>query len=190
LSGRTTYDQFVAECSQVAAVDAGAAADALTRLVADAELRARLGAAGRARAVEQFRWERVIRAYEDLWAEQLRELAATPQEHTAAGPARYPAPEVTFAGYPTAWLDDGNTVRAEPGAESRLDALLALPLATHVAERRCADRAALASVVAAAEAGPATVGELADGLVAAGASPEAAKATIAWLLKYGLLRAL
>src|SRR5439155_23006488 len=137
------------------------------RLVADAALRARLGAAGRMRAVEQFRWERVIRAYEDLWAEQLRELAAANEirnpkseirsdlgsdfgfrvsDFPSAGPARYPAPEVTFAGYPTAWLDDGSTVRADPGAEAGLDALLALPLATHVAERRCCDRARLAAV--------------------------------------------
>jgi glycosyltransferase involved in cell wall biosynthesis len=186
LLGQESYDEFLAECSQSTTVDASAAADALTALVADADLRARLGAAGRARAVEHFRWERVIRAYEDLWAEQLRDLAAAPPARTSAGLARYPAPEVTFAGYPTGWLDDRTAVRATDAAGSDLNALLALSLATHVAERRCTDRSTLVALLKMAEK-TASIGELAALLQSAGTLPEAARATIAWLLKYGLL---
>jgi glycosyltransferase involved in cell wall biosynthesis len=187
LSGQESYDEFLAECSQATTVDASAAADALTRLVADADLRSRLGAAGRTRAVEHFRWERVIRAYEDLWAEQLSDLATASPARPTVGPARYPAPEVTFAAYPTAWLDDGNTVRAADGVQSALDALLGLSLTTHVAERRCADRATIEALLTAAAARRVTVGDLGDTLEKSGTSPEAARATLAWLLKYGLL---
>jgi hypothetical protein len=94
---------------------------------------------------------------------------------------------VTFAAYPTAWLDDGNTVRAADGVQSALDALLGLSLTTHVAERRCADRATIEALLTAAAARRVTVGDLGDMLEKSGTSPEAARATLAWLLKYGLL---
>ena len=72
LFGQVNYDHFLAECSQATVVDPEAAADALSRLLADPDLRRRMGAAGRIRAVEHFRWERVIRPYETLWEEQAR----------------------------------------------------------------------------------------------------------------------
>ncbi|MFO0796474.1 MAG: glycosyltransferase family 4 protein [Gemmataceae bacterium] len=182
LGGLTNYDHFLAECSQAAAVDAAAAADALTRLVADAAMRARLGAAGRARAVERFAWKHVVAAYEALWADQAREFAARPPR--AHGPVRYPPPEVSFAGYPTAWLTDDDALAAAPDAAPRLAALLAMPLTNLAAASRCADPAALAALLAAA---PASVGDLARTLEARGVPAEAARATVAWLLKYGLL---
>ena len=126
LFGGSGYDRFLAECSQAAAVDPAAAADALTRLVADVGLRERMGAAGRRRAVERFAWEHVIRAYESLWTDQQRELAKHPA--AAPGPVRYPPPERSFAGYPTAWLDDASMVRAAEGAAPLLTPLLTMPL--------------------------------------------------------------
>ena len=47
--------------------DSDALADALVRVSSDEELRARLGAAGRAR-VGEFTWARVAHAYEELYA--------------------------------------------------------------------------------------------------------------------------
>jgi glycosyltransferase involved in cell wall biosynthesis len=187
LFGGVNYDHFLAEVSQAAAVDPAAAADAMTRLVADDGLRRRMGEAGRRRAVERFAWEHVVRAYESLWAEQQRELAKG-SPAAPPGPVRYPAPERSFAGYPTAWLDDASTVRAADGATAVLAPLLNMPLTGTAAERRCRDPQAVADVLRAA-AGPRSVGELAAALERAGAGPEAARATIAWLLKYGLLRA-
>ena len=37
------------------------------------------------------------------------------------GPARYPAPEFSFAGYPSACLTDADRVQAMPDAEALLD---------------------------------------------------------------------
>ena len=109
-------------------------------------------------------------------------------KHPAAapGPVRYPPPERSFDGYPTAWLDDASMVRAAEGAAPLLTPLLTMPLTNPAAERRCRDAGAVAEVLRAA-AGPRTVGELAAVLGRAGADPEAARATVAWLLKYGLL---
>jgi D-inositol-3-phosphate glycosyltransferase len=185
--GQVTYDRFLAECSQAAVVDPEAAADALTRLVADPDLRRRMGEAGRARAVEQFRWERVVRAYELLWAEQERAVRAwTPGRRAPAGPAIYPAPEHTFAGYPTGWLADPDLVKAAPAAAEQVATFAGLPLTNLAGERRCQDPRALADLLRAANR-PRPLGELAAELERTGPDPAAARATLAWLLKYGLL---
>jgi hypothetical protein len=181
----------LAECSQAVAVDVAAAAEAYARLIGDAELRRRMGAAGRQRAVEHIRWERVIRAYEALWQEQERErraFAAQPRPARALqGPARYPAPDHAFAGYPTVCLRDADLLEAAEGAGGELNTFLSLPLTSHATERRCRDAAVLQSILSAATR-PRSVAELDDWLRRGGVTPEAGRATLAWMLKYGLLR--
>jgi len=180
--GQTNYDHYLAECGQAVAVDAGAAGALLARLVGDAGLRARFGAAGRARAVERFAWPHVVRAYEALWADQARELA---RHRGAARPAPgwYPPPEAAFGAYPSAWLSEASRLRAAADALPRLAGLLAMPLTSTAPERRCTDPAALAAALRAA-ARPRAVGELVAHL---GPDPTAARAAIMWLLKYALL---
>ena len=186
LFGQVNYDHFLAECMQAVAVDPEASADALARLVADPDLRRRMGAAGRGRAVERFHWEKVVRAYEALWDEQDREVRAwTPPKRP--GPAVYPAPDVSFAGYPSGWLGDADRVRATAGAGSALATFLNLPLTNLSGERRCRDPQAVARVLTAADE-PRSIGGLAAELERAGADPVQARATLAWLVKYGLLR--
>ena len=187
LAGQVNYDYFLAECCQTVAVDPEGAAAAVARLVADDALRARLGAAGRARAEARFAWRHVVRAYEELWADQARELAAAATP-APAGPVRYPPPDVSFDGYPTGWLDDASPVVATAGAAGRLAVRLGQPLTNLVAYRRCADPAVLADLLGSV-ATPRPVGELAAALEAKGFDAEMSRATVAWLLKYGLLAA-
>ena len=190
LFGQVNYDHFLAECSQAAAVDPEAAAQALTRLVADPELRQRMGQSGRARALAKFTWERVIREYEALWAEQEREVRAwDPPTRLVPGPAAYPAPEKSFAGYPSGWLTDADLVQAPAGAADALAMFLALPLTNVSGERRCRDPQAMATVLRAAEHAR-SVAELAAVFERGGADTVQARATVAWLLKYGLLECL
>jgi glycosyltransferase involved in cell wall biosynthesis len=183
LFGAVNYDNFLAESIQTVAVDAGAAGAALTRLLSDASLGQRMGEAGRQRACDRFAWRQVIRAYEAMWAEQAEELAAftplPPRE-----PVRYPGLEVAFRGYPTEWLDD--TARLEPtdDASTRVAGLLAMPLMNMAPERRCTDPAMLSELLRSRG----TAGELATVLEGKGFSPAAARTTLAWLLKYDLLR--
>jgi hypothetical protein len=168
-------------------VDPEAAAAALTRLVADPDLRRRMGAAGRRRVLERFTWERVVRAYEALWADQDREVRAwSPPARAYSGPAVYPAPEQSFAGYPTGWVSDGDLVQASPTAEAALPTFVSLPLTNIVGEQRARQAPAMASLLRAAGQ-PRPVGELAAGLERTGLDPAQARAAVAWLLKYGLL---
>ncbi|MEU2660353.1 glycosyltransferase family 4 protein [Streptomyces sp. NPDC007325] len=58
-------------CLAVPTGDAGALAAALGRMLGDAELRARLGAAGRARVLDRFTWARAAQGTAELYREAL-----------------------------------------------------------------------------------------------------------------------
>jgi glycosyltransferase involved in cell wall biosynthesis len=201
------YDHFLAETSQCVAVDCAASTEAYTRLLGDASLRRQMGLAGRQRAEQFFAWPHIIRAYEALWESQERERRAQADRETGrqgdkqkkspvslspgltvslSSSARYPAPEHAFAGYPSRWLSDADQVQKVLGAEERLDRLLAMPLVTHVADSRCADRGILLSLLAAA-AFPCPLRQMEDMLSQAGVAENALRNTLAWMLKYDLL---
>lgn len=186
LFGQSSYDRFLGECCQTVTVDLRSAADALTKLVEDSELRSRMGAAGRARVIERFTWAHVIRSYETLWREQEREVRAWKQRRSAPAPANYPPPETSFVGYPTTWLTEENCVRTGAGAEVSLDTYLTLPLTNMVNDRRCSDRAILLRLLQLANE-PRTIGALTQDLESSGIEGSIARSTIAWLMKYGLL---
>jgi hypothetical protein len=78
-------------------------------------------------------------------------------------------------------------VETMPGAADELPRLLALPLCAYAGERRVMDEKALRSLLAAATR-PRTLGELEEVLRGQGVARGQARATLAWLLKYGLLR--
>jgi hypothetical protein len=126
-----------------------------------------------------------VRAYEELWRQQAAECRPG-APRIAGGPPCYPAPEVSFAAYPTQWLDSDSLVQAVPEADLR--GVLAVPLCNY-AGRRVVDEATLRAVLAAAVA-PRALGELAEVMRARSARDGMARATLAWLLKYGLLRGL
>ena len=179
------YEHFLAETSQAVAVDSVAAARAFSRLIGDEAERKRMGAAARRTALEKFSWSSVIRAYEDLWAEQEEirrgvERSRTPGK--APRPGLYPQIESAFECYPTRWLRDDTVLQAAPDAVARLAVLLATPLVTHAAWARCTDPATLCGVLAAAVDGR-PLAELDARL-----GGRTARATLAWMLKYDLLR--
>jgi glycosyltransferase involved in cell wall biosynthesis len=193
LTGELSYDHFLAEVSQATAIDTPAMAAALGRLIGDDSLRAQMGAAGRRRAVQQFSWFGVIKSYERLWSEQEAERSAcalaVPRSNSGgrlAGPAAYPAPERTFGGYPTRRLDDADRVVAAAGAVQAVEGLLTMPLTHHASDRRVTY---LSLVRAALAVAPASVGDFDRFWAEAGIERCAGRATIAWMLKYDLLRA-
>jgi glycosyltransferase involved in cell wall biosynthesis len=183
LVGEFNYDHFLAVCNQATTVDIAATAEAFTRLLTDLALRRHMGDAGRRRAVELFDWRHVIRAYEALWQEMDTERTAQAPAAAPTGPmANYPPPEQAFAGYPTAWLDDADTLVTDPGAAGQLGHLLAHPLCNYMPVNRATVGGPLAEVLAAA-ATPRPLAEL-----IALCPLHTGRASVAWLLKYGLLR--
>lgn len=192
LMGEVNYDHFLAECSQCVAVDVSAAAEAYARLLTDADLRRRLGAAGRQRVVDRFAWHHVVRAYEQLWRGQEQERASqvagrAPARDPGAVPARYPALEHTFAGYPTTLLGQRDQLVTSPNPTGSLERLLATPLTNHSGDVRCEDPGVLQMILAAAGK-PRAIAELDEVFRRAGVTLQAGRATLAWMLKYGLLQ--
>jgi glycosyltransferase involved in cell wall biosynthesis len=190
--GELNYDHFLAECTQSAVVDGAAAAAAYARLIRDAALRRRMGAAGRQRVLDLFAWPRVIQSYEELWRGQEAERQAWLARRGTAppagrGPACYPAPEDSFAGYPTRLLREGDALAAVGGAERRLPRLLSMPLTSYEATGRTTDATIIRTILIAA-ATPCLLGQLDALFRQAGVGHSAGRATLGWMLKYGLLR--
>ncbi len=193
LLGEINYDHYLATCNQTVAVDSTATAKAFEALLGDPDLRARLGQAGRQRAVEHYDWTRIIERYEQLWVEQEAERRRIAQADTAPskmkatiGPACYPVPDVAYASYPTAQLDGPDRLRAAPHAAERIVWLLQLPLTSYVSEGRSNNDDQIRALLRRAE--PAcTLDDLDDACRDAGLKPAQGRATVAWMLKYGLL---
>jgi hypothetical protein len=195
LIGELTYDHFLAECSQATTVDTPGMAAALARLAGDEALRHRMGEAGCRRARERFAWPSIIRAYEELWRDLDAERCARAGARAGAesstwrgssGPAAYPAPERTFAAYPTRRLGPDDRIAPATGAGDVLDSLLEMPLTHHAPGRRVCDAAMLRAALAEA---PCTVDDLDRFWSRSGVEHSLGRATLAWLLKYDLLRA-
>jgi glycosyltransferase involved in cell wall biosynthesis len=193
LIGELDYDHFLAECSQATTVDVLGLSAAVSRLVGDPGLRQRMGAAGRSRAIAHFSWSKVILSYEELWRDQDAERSARASAfegespwRATAGPAAYPPPEQTFAAYPTRRLDGADLLLPVAGSSDRVDALLAMPLTHHAAGRRVADPAVLGSALALA---PCSIDDLDRYWNQHGVERGLGRSSVAWMLKYGLLRA-
>lgn len=185
-----TYDVYCGYSCAFVAVELEATAAAFRRLFSSAELRRRLGEAGRARVREQFDWSVILPRYRQLW----QELAARRQAGREAGSAQPPWPArmdpfTAFAGYPSAALTPDTSLLLAQGdvaaALERLEALLGLAMVAY-ATPVLASREELQAMLRAAAAGPVPAREL----VAALPPPRRALAfrSLLWLLKLGLLR--
>ena len=119
-AGLDSYDRYLGHASLCTSVDAGACAKAFVRLIDDADLRCRMGAAGQKHASEKFDWPVVVASYQALWDSLAarRRAAAIVAPRPAEGPA-HPLrndPFAIFAGYPTALLDGKSRIALNPGA--------------------------------------------------------------------------
>lgn len=102
-----SYDMYCGHTSSLIAVDVEASATAFSRLFESAELRKKMGDAGRQRATDTFAWKHIIARYETVWSE-LNELRLEHGPKAKALP--HPCPERmdpfhSFSAYPTLSLD-------------------------------------------------------------------------------------
>lgn len=139
--GTDNYIQYLSQLSAVTQIDIGKMADAVRRLMQDSDLRARMGAAGQARARRLFDWKVVIPAMQDLFAEldSIRRNADRdryPPIVASALPVA-PSPMAYFAAFPTALLGRGRQFRwtgTTPVPVTRMLALRDYPVTKRIFE--------------------------------------------------------
>ncbi|WP_372424426.1 glycosyltransferase family 4 protein [Salinarimonas chemoclinalis] len=189
---RASFDHFahIAFAAQCIAVDVDAAAHAIARLAGNADLRRTMGAAGRRRAESVYDWRRVVRLYEDLWAELAALRAEAPvlggraPERTTVHPD-FPDLFAMFAGHPTrALTPESRVTLADPDPRFALAGLRRLPIAT-LARPILLDDFQIDRLVARLESGAASVDALLETLPRA--SRAAGLRSLAWLAKYGVV---
>jgi alpha-maltose-1-phosphate synthase len=119
-AGIDNYDHYSGFTSQFVAIDPEACAAAYARLIDDAELRHRMGAAARQRAITEFDWRVIVARYQELWAElaETRRSAAESAPRTPPHPANPSRadPYQAFASYATAALSANDRIALTPGA--------------------------------------------------------------------------
>jgi glycosyltransferase involved in cell wall biosynthesis len=121
-AGIDSYDQYIGRVGQCTAVDVGATTEAYLALIADPELRRRMGTAGRRRALGTFDWSVIVPAYQALWTELAARRAGHASSVVHAGGRGHPLrgdPFEVFRAFPTLAI----------GAETLVECLAAAPLA-------------------------------------------------------------
>ena len=183
--GTDNYIQYLSQVSAVTQIDVGLMAEAMRRLMQDRDLRAAMGAAGRARARALFDWRVVVPAMQDLFAElDARRRHADPAHHPPTPPARLPvapSPMALFAAFPTEQLP--RTARYRWTGANALPIVRMMALRDYLMTKRIFETPEAVAAVAAALAarGAAGAEELAADLRYATARVERC---LLWLMKY------
>lgn len=186
-AGFANHAAFAGAASQSTAVDPARAAEALGRLIEDADLRGRMATAGRNRACDVFDWHHVVRRHQDLWAElsESRAAAATPATGGPAWPLR-PDPFDVFRDHPTLRLAGDTEIHAGTNTDAKTlatlrNAELAVPLGAMLLD----DRETEALLARIAERAPVSVADLAQDVAEDNNVPF--YLTLGWLAKMGLV---
>jgi glycosyltransferase involved in cell wall biosynthesis len=194
LGGTDSYVQYVSQMSAMTPFDVAAFARALVTLASDADLRARMGAMGQARARALYDWHVVIPQMQALWGEQAAMLAhartagGAPVQPLHAGLVPVgPAVDEMFAAYPTSLAPEDRRLRAVPLA-GRPGAGDTFGLRTYTARRRLLDDPARIDAVLAAYAAMGPDGATEAEIAAATRFTVTSVARMSlWLLKYHFL---
>lgn len=191
--GSDSYVQYCAGISALTQVDVPELAAAVLRLAGDPALRARMGAAGQARARAVYDWAAVIPQMQDLWAE-----LADRRRRAQAGAGRYPAwglpvapsPFGLFGAYPSRAAGFGAerfaTVAHGPDAPD-VAAMLALRNYTGL-KRQFEPTESITRVLAAIGAAGAQGACRAEVEATSRLRPMTVERAMIWLLKYDFIR--
>jgi starch synthase len=116
--GVDNYDMFCGLAAQMVAVDTDSATMAFSRLFESPELRARMGDAGRKRALSEYDWSTILKRYTSLWedlAERRRSDPKPRQPLTRRRRPDRPDPFAMFSTYPTSAIRRDTQFRRCPG---------------------------------------------------------------------------
>ena len=190
--GTDSYVQYCASTSAMTEIDMPELKARILQLARDPDLRARMGAAGKARVRSLYDWAVVVPQMQDLWAEQdamRRASMGQSRRYPADGLPIAPSPMNLFGGYPTEQVSFAKTrlvladLSGRPNLAEILNArnyqglkrIFAAP--NHIAQ-------VLTAVAAAGAAGC----DLAGIEAACGIKGPSAERIVIWLLKYGFVR--
>lgn len=183
--GLDTYDFYIGRTSLATVVEAEPLVAAFTRLATQPELRARMGAAGLARAQGEFDWPVILQRYAQLAEELGRIRVAAGAQAAEPWPARAD-PFARFAHFSSQTLGGDWLVKAQPDAEARLRDLLGLAMANYALDAALLPRETiLALLTVSGKQGVQAVNAL---LAAAGAATPAGARSLMWLWKFDLVQ--
>lgn len=180
-----TYDNYAGSAALLTAADVAETARALATLLADPELRGRMGEAARRRAREVFDWKVVIGQYQALWAELERRRRAAPPQAPTENPFRLD-PFRMFAAYPTEPLAAHHRLGlARPVAPGAVEAFMRQPSSVTLGAR-LPIVSEVEAILASVAREPKTVAQLMDET-----PPERRpfiERSLVWLMKFDFLR--
>jgi len=188
-----TYDMYCGHNCSLVSVDIEATAQAFVQLFESAELRKRMGQAGKQRAQQLYDWCTIIAQYEALWQEQTQlRLAAQTADHVAEPPHAWPArmdPFFAFESYPTQTLKPTSVLALVDASATeallRVNQYKGLAM-VNFAKLVLPTDAEIVHVLNAAAQGPSSAQALVQGIEP---SRQAfVLRSLAWLLKLGVLR--
>lgn len=183
--GLDTYDFYIGRTSLATVVDADPLVAAFTRLATQPELRARMGAAGLARAQGEFDWPVILQRYAQLADELGRIRAAAGAQAAEPWPTRAD-PFARFAHFSSQTLGGDWLVKAQPDGEARLRDLLGLAMANYALDAALLPRETILALLAVSgKQGVQTANAL---LAAAGAATPAGARSLMWLWKFDLVQ--
>ena len=183
--GLDTYDFYIGRASLATVTEPTALAQACIALASQPELRARMGAAGLARATLDFDWPVILQRYAQL-ADELTKirLAAGPQAPEAW--VQRADPFARFAHFSSHTLAGNAIVRAQPSAQARLNDLRSLAMANYAFDANLLPPETITALLSVLDKnGGQTVNEL---LAAAGAATSVGVRCLMWLWKFDLVQ--
>ena len=185
-----TYGHFIGGAAQTTAIDRRALNRALTTLVRDADLRRRMGNAGKQHAKALFDWRVIIPQYEALWRELDGRRTADDEANRESIPQPaqpiLPDPYTVFATHPTRRLTREDRLQSSISSYDEVTALLHHRMNMFTPEILVAPER-LPQLIHAIGAQPGiSIAELVD--TQTDSNEPQLQRTIGWLLKLGVIQ--
>ncbi len=183
--GLDTYDFYIGRASLATVIEPTALAQACVALASQPELRARMGAAGLARATQDFDWPVILQRYAQL-ADELSKIRLDAGPQAPEPWVQRADPFARFGHFPTHTLAGNAMVLAQPSAQARLADLLSLAMSNYAFEASLLPRETIVALLSVLDKnGRQTVNDL---LVAAGVATPVGVRCLMWLWKFDLLQ--
>lgn len=189
-TGQDNYHQYLGFVHQRTAIDVPEMANAFSSLIQNPDLRARMGAAGKARAKQIYDWEAIIPQYQTLWADlndrRARDSPASPRE--GAEPANPAAvdPFRLYARYPSDTITGSAVLNADTALDAdQVQALVELTGASNIKRLVTAQDNIVKISALIVEHGPLRLDDL---VTRSGFTPAVTEGAVLWLAKFDKVR--